>query len=86
MEVAVQGIERWILAPLRHQSFFSLADLNQALRVELERYNERPLSREAGTRRSRFRELDQPALRALPQRPYEYASSSSAATTPCPIV
>jgi transposase len=74
VEVAVQGIERWILAPLRHQSFFSLADLNQALRVELERYNERPLSREAGTRRSRFQQLDQPALRALPQRPYEYAT------------
>lgn len=74
VEVAVQGIERWILAPLRHQSFFSLADLNQALHTELERYNERPLSREAGTRRSRFRELDQPALRALPQRPYEYAT------------
>jgi transposase len=74
VEVAVQGIERWILAPLRHQSFFSLADLNQALRAELERYNDRPLSREAGTRRSRFHELDQPALRALPQRPYEYAT------------
>jgi hypothetical protein len=28
-----------------------------ALRIELERYNDRPLSREAGTRRSRFIEL-----------------------------
>jgi transposase len=74
VEVAVQGIERWILAPLRHQSFFSLADLNQALRAQLQQYNEQPLSREAGTRRSRFLDLDQPALRPLPQRPYEYAT------------
>jgi transposase len=74
VEVAVQGIQRWILAPLRHHTFFSLGELNQALHAELERYNDRPLSREAGTRRSRFLELDRPALRALPQRPYEYAT------------
>jgi transposase len=74
VEVAVQGVERWIMAPLRHNTFFSLGDLNQALRTELERYNDRALSREAGTRRSRFCELDQPALRPLPQRRYEYAT------------
>jgi hypothetical protein len=44
------------------------------LREELERYNERPLSREASTRRSHFLELDQPALRALPVQRYEYAT------------
>ena len=60
--------------PYRDHTFFRLGELNQALHVELERYNDRPLSHEAGTRRSRFRELDQPALRALPQRPYEYAT------------
>ena len=74
VEVAVQGIERWILAPLRHHTFFSLGDLNQALHAELGRYNDRPLSREVGTRRSRFEQLDRPALRALPQQRYEYAS------------
>lgn len=74
VEVAVQGIERWILAPLRHCTFFSLGELNAALRVELERYNDRPLSREAGTRRSRFLELDRPALKPLPTRPYQYAT------------
>ncbi len=74
VEVAVQGIERWIMAPLRHQTFFSLGELNAALRIELERYNDRPLSREAGTRRSRFLELDRPALHALPVHGYEYAT------------
>jgi transposase len=74
VEVAVQGVERWIMAPLRHQSFFSLGELNIALRSELERYNDRPLSRESGTRRSRFLELDRPALGPLPARRYEYAT------------
>src|SRR5688572_32231133 len=41
VEVAVQGIERWILAPLRHCTFFSLAELNAALWAQLERYNDR---------------------------------------------
>ena len=74
VEVGVQGIERWVMAPLRHHTFFSLSDLNVAMREALERYNDRPLSKEVGTRRSRFRDLDQPALRPLPTRPYEYAT------------
>jgi transposase len=74
VEVAVQGIERWILAPLRHATFFSLAELNAALWAQLEPYNARPLSREAGTRRSRFVELERPALKPLPARRYQLAT------------
>lgn len=74
VEVAVQGVERWVLAPLRHRTFFSLGELNAALAVERERYNDRPLSREAGSRRSRFLELDRPVLRPLPGQPYQYAT------------
>ncbi|HTT00446.1 MAG TPA: IS21 family transposase [Steroidobacteraceae bacterium] len=74
VEVGVQGVERWIMAPLRHHTFFSLGDLNVALREQLERYNDRELSREVGSRRSRFLELEQPALRALPSNRYEYAT------------
>jgi transposase len=74
VEAAVQGIERWILAPLRHCTFFSLAELNAALAAQLERYNDRELSREAGTRRSRFLALDRPALKPLPSHRYQYAT------------
>jgi transposase len=74
VEVAVQGIERWILAPLRHATFFSLAELNAALWAQLEAYNDRPLSREAGSRRSRFLDLDRPALRPLPAQRYQLAT------------
>jgi hypothetical protein len=35
------------MAPLRHQTFFSLGELNAALRIELERYNDQlPIRRE----------------------------------------
>ncbi|HKB46295.1 MAG TPA: IS21 family transposase [Ktedonobacterales bacterium] len=74
VEVGVQGVERWIMAPLRHRTFFSLGELNVALREQLEGYNDRPLSRETGTRRSRFLELERPALRPLPLQRYEYAT------------
>lgn len=74
VEVAVQCIERWILAPLRHRTFFSLGELNAALADGLERFNDRPLSREDGTRRSRFIELDRPALGPLPVQRYQYAT------------
>ena len=41
-EVGVQIVERWILARLRHQTFFSLAELNQCIRALLNELNERP--------------------------------------------
>jgi transposase len=41
-EVGVQIVERWILAALRHQTFFSLTELNQAIQALLIRLNQRP--------------------------------------------
>lgn len=73
VEAAVQGVERWVMAPLRHQTFFSLADLNRALREQLEAYNERPFQKLEGSRRSWFETLDQPALAPLPPTRYEFA-------------
>src|SRR5712691_8712641 len=46
VEVGVQVVERWIIAALRHQTFFRLADLNNAIRELLERLNQRPLPAE----------------------------------------
>jgi transposase len=71
-EVAVQIVERWIMARLRHQTFFTLASLNQAIRALLDDLNERPFKKLPGTRRSQFEQLDKPALRALPAQPYQY--------------
>ena len=71
-EVAVQIVERWIMARLRHQTFFTLASLNQAIRVLLDDLNQRPFKKLPGTRLSQFEQLDKPALRALPAQPYHY--------------
>jgi transposase len=72
-ETGVQGVERWILARLRHRRFFSLAALNEALRALLTEYNRRPFQKLEGSRESLFLTLDQPALKPLPAQPYEYA-------------
>lgn len=73
VEVAVQVVERWIIARLRHVTFFSLADLNRAIRLLLEDLNSRPLKKLPGNRRSQYDALDRPAMRPLPNIPYEYA-------------
>ena len=41
VEVAVQIAERWIAARLRHQQFFSLSELNTAIRTLLDHRNDR---------------------------------------------
>jgi transposase len=73
VEVGVQVVERWILARLRHQTFFSLFELNRAIQLLLTDLNERPFKKLPGSRRSQFAALDEPALRSLPAQPYEYA-------------
>ncbi|MBK6736161.1 MAG: hypothetical protein IPG61_19250 [bacterium] len=73
VEAGVQLAERWILAKLRHRTFFSLAELNRAITELLEALNNKRFQKLAGSRRSLWEELDRPALRPLPYSPYEYA-------------
>lgn len=73
VEVGVQVVERWILARLRHRTFFTLAELNAAIRTLLDALNRRPFKKLPGSRREAFESLDRPALRPLPPQPYEYA-------------
>ncbi len=73
VETAVQVVTRWILARLRKVEFFSVADLNRAIRLLLDDLNQRPFKKLPGTRRSQFDTLDRPALRPLPATPYEFA-------------
>jgi transposase len=73
VEVGVQVVERWILARIRKTTFFSLAELNTAIRELLSQLNERPFKKMPGCRRSVYETLDKPALKPLPSRPYEYA-------------
>ncbi len=73
VEVGVQLVERWIIARLRHETFFSLLSLNIAIRGLLGSLNSRPFKRLPGSRRSQYEDLDLPALSPLPVAPYEYA-------------
>lgn len=73
VETAVQIAERRILAPLRHHQFFSVGEINEAIRPLLHELNEQPFQKMAGSRRSWFEELDRPALQPLPAEPYELA-------------
>ena len=78
VEVGVQVVERWILAKLRHQQFFSLADLNIAIADLLEELNTRPFKKLPGNRRSAFEVIDKPALRPLPVTIFEPCSGKKA--------
>jgi transposase len=71
IESGVLVAERWILAALRHRKFFSLSELNQAIRELLEKLNHRPFKKRPGCRASLFEELDRPALKPLPAQRFE---------------
>src|SRR5690606_9305920 len=73
VEVGVQIVERWILARLRHCTFHSLAGINAAMATLLVELNERRFQRLPYSRRELFERLDRPAMRSLPEQPYEYA-------------
>ena len=77
-EAGVLLVERWILARLRHEAFFTLAELNKRIRVLLEELNNRPFKKRPGSRRSQYELLDKPALRRLPSTPYCYTEFKKA--------
>jgi transposase len=78
VEVGVQVAERWIIAALRHQKFFRLADLNHAIRELLERLNQRPFRKREGSRASVFAAVERNALRPLPAEPFDMSQWSYA--------
>jgi len=73
VEVGVLLAERWIIARLRNRRFFTLGELNAAIRDCLAALNNRVTRHLGASRRALFEELDRPALKALPAEPYEYA-------------
>ncbi|MFZ6742834.1 IS21 family transposase [Undibacterium sp. JH2W] len=73
VEGAVLLVQRWILLRLRNQTFFSIADLNIEIRKLLEDLNNRPFKKIPGCRRTRYDEIDRPALSPLPAQEFEYS-------------
>jgi len=72
VERAVQVAQRWILARLRHRTFFSLVELNEAIRELCDELNDRRMKTYGASRLELFERLDKPALRALPQERFVF--------------
>lgn len=78
-ERGVQLAQRWILARLRKERFFSLAELNARISELLVELNDRPMKTFGNqTRQERFEALDRPALHALPTTRYQFADWTKA--------
>ena len=73
VEGSVLVAQRWILARLRDQTFFTLGALNAAIRVLLDELNDRPMKKLGVSRRTLYEQLDRPALRPLPADRYVLA-------------
>ncbi len=71
-ELGVLFVSRWITAPLRRREFFSLEEINEAIREMLPALNERKFKRISGSRHLRFLEVDKPALKTLPNNAFEF--------------
>jgi transposase len=78
VENAVQVTQRWIVAALRHRKFFSLEELNEAIRALLDKLNHRPFRKKDGTRASVWEAVDKPALKPLPTEPFDLSEWSRA--------
>ena len=78
VEAGVLLVQRWILARLRDRAFFSLGELNVAIRELLIDLNNRPFKKLEGSRASAFASIDLPAMAPLPATRYEYAQWKSA--------
>jgi len=71
VEVGVLIAQRWILAKIRNQTFFSLAELNQRIAELVRELNERKMRVYGASRRELFEKLDKPALGPLPAQRFE---------------
>lgn len=72
-EKAVQEVERWVLAPLRHVRFASLTEINLAMAPLLERLNSRTMRDFCASRNELFDRLEREQLRPLPALPFTAA-------------
>jgi len=73
VENGVQNVERWVLAPLRNRTFFSLGEANRAVQKLAEALNLKIMDQYGKSRRQLFEEIDLPKLRPLPEKPYQFA-------------
>ena len=77
-EGSVRHVSTWIIAALRNEQFFSLYELNGAIREKLSEFNRKPFQKKEGSRLELFRNEELPVMASLPALPYELADWASA--------
>lgn len=70
VESAVQIVERQIIAPLRHHTFTSLHELNQAISLKLTELNNKPMQRIGLSRLQQFEQIEKSTLKPLPSKAF----------------
>ena len=77
-EGTVRNISTWITAALRNEQFFSLAELNRAIREKLEQFNRKLFQKKEGSRLDLFLEDEKPLLSPLPATRFELSDWKTA--------
>ena len=72
-EGSVGNISTWIIAALRNEQFFTIDEMNHAIREKLEEFNHRPFQKKEGSRYELFHDEELPLLTPLPATRYELA-------------
>jgi transposase len=78
-ESAVQVVERWLMARLRHTVLADVHAADAALAALLPSLNERRFQKLDGSRASLFASLDAPTLSALPAQRWQWATFKTVA-------
>jgi transposase len=73
VEAGVRFAQTYILGRLRHQTFFSITEANNAIGLALDRMNGHVMRRLGTSRNDLFASVERGALRALPESDYEFA-------------
>jgi transposase len=72
VENGVKLMQRWLLARLRHTTFYSIAQLNNKINELMPLYRNKKMKRLGVSRQALFDTIDKPALQPLPAHKYEY--------------
>lgn len=76
VENMVNTVYRRVYAPLRNQLFYSMAELNDAIKAQIELHNQQPYQKRQGCRVSEFKSSEYPLMRDLPKDLFEIKKST----------
>src|SRR4030042_3128712 len=83
VENAVKIVYSWIYAALRNEAFYSIAELNHAILIELEKYNAKKMQVSGISRLDLFTNTEKNTLASLPISFYEPKTVAKASIQSC---